>query len=341
MKRIVNCALLVVFLMVGAYPWESSAQERRYITIGTGGGTGVYFVVGNAICRQVHREAAEGRRQGRKHGIRCAAPSSAGSIYNIGQISEGEFDFGIAQSDWQYHSYYGTSSRVVHYPELRSVFSVHAEPYQIVVARDAQIQSFRDLAGHRFNIGNPGSGHRSTTDVLMAVYQMSRQDFAQVTELTSTEHSNALCDGRIDAFAFTVGVPNAGVAIATDGCEARIISLNTQVEHNLITNTPYYAVATIPQGSYRTTVEDVRTFGVVATLVTSSRVPPTVVYEVVRAVFENIDDFRRLHPAFANLEPYHMTQDGLSAPMHAGAVRYYRENRWFVPDCCQGGQDAP
>lgn len=334
MRKIVRYALLVALLVVGAHSWEASAQERRqYITIGTGGGTGVYFVVGNAICRMVHKEAAEGRKQGRKHGIRCAAPSSAGSIYNIGQLSEGELDFGVAQSDWQYHSYYGTSSRVVHYPELRSVFSIHAEPYQVVVARDAQIQSFRDLAGHRFNIGNPGSGQRSTTEVLMAAYQMGRQDFAQVTELTSTEHSNALCDGRIDAFAFTVGVPNAGVAVATDGCGARIINLDTQVEHSLVAGTPYYAMVTIPEGSYRTTVEDVRTFGVVATLVTSSRVSPALVYEVVRAVFENIDDFRRLHPAFRGLEPHHMTQDGLSAPMHAGAVSYYRENSWFASDC--------
>lgn len=333
MNRGVQYSVFAVLLVSMLFSSGAKAQGRQYITIGTGGPTGVYFVVGNAICRMVHKEAAEGRAQGRRHGIRCAAPSSAGSTYNIGQVSEGELDFGVAQSDWQYHSYYDTSSRVIHYPGLRSVFSIHPEPYQVIVHRDAQIQSFRELAGYRFNIGNPGSGQRGTTEILMAAYRMGIGDFAQTTELSSTEHSNALCDGRIDAFAFTVGVPNAGVAVATEGCGARIISLDTSVERALVANTPYYAAVTIPRGTYTTTDEDVYTFGVLATLVTSSEVLPSVVYEVVRAVFENIEDFRRLHPAFRNLDPYYMTQDGLSAPLHVGALRYYHENKWFVPDC--------
>jgi len=305
---------------------DAAAQERRFIAIGTGGPTGVYFVTGNAICRMVHKEAAEGRSAGRKHGIRCSAPSTGGSTYNIGQITEGELDFGVAQSDWQYHSYHGTKpDNVVPNPNLRAVFSVHPEPYQVIVAGDSDIQSFEDLKGKRFNIGNPGSGQRGTTEVLMDAYGMTVDDFALATELTSTEQSKALCDGNIDAYGYTVGVPNAGVAVATDGCGARIINLNGPVEQELVAKTPYYAFATIPAGTYATTDSDVTTFGVKATFVTDARVDADIVYEVVRAVFENIDDFRRLHPAFANLDPASMMKDGLSAPLHEGAKRYYVE----------------
>ncbi len=308
----------------------AEAQKKQFIAIGTGGPTGVYFVTGNAICRMIHKEAAEGRKAGRKHGIRCAAPSSGGSTYNIGQIKEGELEFGVAQSDWQYHAHNESNpDKVVPYSKLRAVFSVHPEPYQLIVAQGSGIQSFKDLKGKRVNIGNPGSGQRGTTEVLMEAHGLSTSDFALATELTSTEQAKALCDGKIDAIGYTVGVPNSGVAVATDGCDAEIVNLNTSVEEGLVEKFPYYAFSTIPKGTYKTSTADVTTFGVKATFVTSADVSDDLVYEVVRAVFENLDDFRKLHPAFANLKPEEMIQDGLTAPLHPGAEKFYKEQGWM------------
>ncbi len=308
---------------------DALAQERRFIAIGTGGPTGVYFVVGNAVCRMVHKEAAEGR-EGRKSGIRCAAPSTAGSVYNINNIQARELDFGVAQSDWQYHAYNGSDrfadNRVDH---LRAVFSVHPEPLHIIVGANSGINSWDDLKGKRVNIGNPGSGQRGTTDFLLKAHGMEKSDFSLATELTSSEQSSALCDGNIDAYIYTVGVPNAGVSVATDGCGARIVNFTTDVAKGLVDDRPYYAWATIPKGTYKTTDADVTTFGVMATFVTNVHTPDDVVYEVVRAVFENLDDFKRLHPAFADLDPAKMITDGLSAPLHDGAVRYYKEKGWM------------
>jgi TRAP transporter TAXI family solute receptor len=300
--------------------------QKTFISIGTGGPTGVYFVVGNSVCRMVHKEAAEGRKTGRKHGIRCSAPSTAGSTYNIGNIKAGELDFGVAQSDWQYHAYNGTSKfKGKQVGNLRAVFSVHPEPFHIIVGKGSGIKKWGDLKGKRVNIGNPGSGQRGTMEVLMKAHGTSPSDFKIATELTSTEQSKALCDGKIDAYGYTVGVPNAGVAMATDGCDAMIINLKSSVEKKLVNENPYYAFATIPKGTYKTSKKKVTTFGVMATFVTSADVPDQVVYEVTRAVFENLDDFRKLHPAFANLDPKKMVSDGLSAPLHDGAMKYYRE----------------
>ena len=304
---------------------QASAAEKRFITIGTGGPTGVYFVVGNAICRMIHKEAAEGRKKGRKHGIRCSAPSSNGSTYNIAQISEDEFDFGVAQSDWQYHSYKGSSDKVTHNKELRSVFSIHPEPYQLIARSDSGIKKWKDMKGKRFNMGNPGSGQHATTELLMELYKTPKSYFSLVTEMTSTEHSKALCDGKIDAYGYVVGVPNAGVSVATDGCGAKIVSLDTDVEAGLIKKFPFYGSVTIPKGVYKSTTEAVKTFGGYATLVSSSKVPNDVVYELVRAVMENLDDFKALHPAFQLLTPKGMLKNGNSAPVHEGAARYYRE----------------
>jgi uncharacterized protein len=315
------------YMGAGASPAEAA---KKFISIGTGGPTGVYFVVGQSVCRMVHKEAAEGRKQGRKHGIRCSAPSTGGSTYNISNIEAGELDFGVAQSDWQYHAYNGSSKfEGKPFKKLRAVFSVHPEPYHIIVAGNSDIKSWNDLKGKAFNIGNPGSGQRGTTEVLMAAYGTKMSDFKVATELTSTEQSNALCDGKIEAYGYTVGVPNAGVAVATDGCGAKIINLNTDIEKKLVDANPFYAFATIPKGTYKTTDSDVTTFGVMATFVTSADVPDDVVYEVTRAVFENLDDFRGLHPAFKNLDPKTMIKDALSAPLHPGAAKYYKEKGWM------------
>ena len=328
-KNIALGAAAVGAITLASFISPSMASERTFISIGTGGPTGVYFVVGNSVCRMVHKEAAEGRKSGRKHGIRCAAPSTGGSNYNIGQIGAGELDFGVAQSDWQFHASNGSSKwKGKKQSKLRAVFSVHPEPFHIIVGKNSGITSWGDLKGKRVNIGNPGSGQRGTMEVLMAAHGISASDFKIATELTSSEQSKALCDGKIDAYGYTVGVPNAGVAIATDGCGAKIINLNSKVEAGLVNSNPFYAFATIKKGTYQTTTKDVTTFGVKATFVSSTDTSEDVVYEVVRAVFENLDSYRKLHPAFAHLSPKQMISDGLSAPLHDGALRYYKEKGW-------------
>ena len=333
MKKLLLASVALAFgvaaMAMGTQPAE--AAKKTFIAIGTGGPTGVYFVTGNAICRMVHKAAAEGRSSGRKHGIRCSAPSTGGSTYNIGQIREGELDFGVAQSDWQYHAFNGSSKFEGNaFKKLRAVFSVHPEPIQIIVGEGADIDGWEDLKGKKVNIGNPGSGQRGTADMLIKEAGWTKADFALAAELTSTEQSKALCDGKIDAIFYTVGVPNAGVAVATDGCGAKIANFDGLLAKKMVTmDKPYYAWATIPKGTYKTTDADVKTWGVKATFVTSADVSDDVVYEVVRAVFENIDDFRALHKAFQNLDPKTMIKDGLSAPLHPGAIKYYKEKGWM------------
>jgi TRAP transporter TAXI family solute receptor len=295
--------LLIAFISFPLFISGVSAAE--FISIGTGGPTGVYFVVGNSVCRMVHKEAAEGRKSGRKHGLRCAAPSTGGSNYNIGQIKEGELQFGVAQSDWQFHAYNGSSKwEGKKFDNLRAVFSVHPEPFQLIASSSSGISSWNDLKGKIVNIGNPGSGQRGTMEVLMKAKGTSIDDFKQATELTSSEQVGALCDGKVDAIAYTVGVPNGAIGQAIDGCGAHFVNLNSDVEKKLVNDNPFYAFANIPAGTfYKEQKQDAVTFGVMATFVSSADVSEEVVYEVVRAVFENLDDFKKLHPAFTNLDP--------------------------------------
>ncbi len=299
-------------------------SAETFITIGTGGVTGVYYPTGGAICRLVNKMRKE-------TGIRCSVESTGGSIYNLNTIREGELEFGVAQSDWQYHAYHGTSKFKDKGPfkDLRAVFSVHPEPFTLVARADSGIKSFQDLKGKRVNIGNPGSGQRGTMEVLMKEMGWTTKDFALATELKASEQSAALCDNQIDAMVYTVGHPSGSIQEATTSCDAVLVNVEGPAVDKLVKENSFYRYATIPGGMYRGNPNDVHTFGVGATFVTSAKVPDKVVYTVVKAVFDNFDDFKKLHPAFAHLDPKQMIKDGLSAPLHPGAVKYYKERGWL------------
>lgn len=305
---------------LGAASTSVAAQEQRFVTIGTGGVTGVYYPAGGAICRLVNMDRKE-------HGIRCSVESTGGSVYNLNAIRQGELDLAVAQSDWQYHAYNGTSQfeNAGANENLRAVFSLHPEPFTVVASKSSGIKNFEDLEGKRVSVGNPGSGQRATAEVLMDEMGWTLDNFALAAEIKAAEQSQALCDGNIDAFFYTVGHPSGAIKEATTSCDSVIVSVDNEATETLINDNPYYRKAVIPGGMYRGSDEDVTTFGVAATFVSSTDVPEKVVYEVVKAVFENFDNFKRLHPAFGILEKEEMASDALSAPLHPGAEKYYRE----------------
>jgi uncharacterized protein len=315
----VALALLAGATLAAGQP--APAQDQKFITIGTGGITGVYYPTGGAICRLVSRERE-------RHGIRCSVESTGGSVYNVETMRAGELDMAIVQSDLQYKAFKGEGEDFHDqgaFDGLRALFSVHAEPFTVVARADSGIAAFDDLKGKRVNVGNPGSGQRSTMEVLMAAKGWTMKDFALVSELKSAEQAQALCDGKIDAMVFTVGHPSGSIQEATTSCAAKLVPVTGPEVDQLVAQHPYYATATIPGGMYPGNDQAVETFGVRATLVTRADVPEDVVYEVTKAVFEHLDEFKKLHPAFAALQKQEMVAQALSAPLHPGAAKYYKE----------------
>ncbi|WMC11979.1 TAXI family TRAP transporter solute-binding subunit [Oceanimonas pelagia] len=319
-KKTISGAAAIMSLGLGAGVPGAMAAEQSFITIGTGGVTGVYYPTGGAICRLVNQGRAE-------HGIRCSVESTGGSPYNLNSLRSGELEVGIAQSDLEYQALKGEGSFAEQgaFDDLRAIFALHGEAVTIVARKDANIKTFEDLKGKRVNIGNPGSGQRDTMEVLMQAYGWTQSDFSLVSELRPAEHGQALCDNRIDAFVYVVGHPNGSIKEATTACEANLVTVQGEVIDKLLADKAYYRHITIPGGEYAGADEDVHTFGVGANLVTSAKVPDEQVYQLTKAVFDNFDQFVRLHPAFANLKKEEMVKDGLSAPLHPGALKYYKE----------------
>lgn len=315
--------LLLTSVLCSAIAFTASAQEQKFVTIGTGGQTGVYYVVGQSICKLVNRGIKD-------HGIKCNAPSTGGSVANINAINAGEQDMGVAQSDVQYKAYKGEGKfegKAI--DKLRAVFSVHAEPFTMVARKDAGIKTFDDIKGKKVNIGNPGSGTRATMEVTMDAKGLTNKDLALASELKAAEMAAALCDNNLDAITYVVGHPSGAIKEASTSCDSVLVDVSGEAIDKLIADNPYYAKAVIPGGMYKGTDNDTNTYGVAATFVSSTNTDAETIYQVVKAVFENFDRFKKLHPAFANLKKEDMIKNALSAPLHDGAAKYYKEQGWL------------
>ena len=316
---------LAIAAIAGATLISTSVMaQNTNIVIGTGGQTGVYYQVGGAICRLVNKGTPS-------HHINCTH-TTGGSVTNINALRTGDIDLGVAQSDWQFNAYNGTTPDKFPqgaFKDLRAVFSVHPEPFTVVARSDSGIKTFDDLKGKKVNVGNPGSGSRGTMEIIMEKMGWTMDDFAIASELKSSEQAAALCDGKVDAIIFTAGHPNASIKEATTSCDAIIVPVNNAAAKELVAEHEYYAMTAIPGGMYTGTDTDTVTFGVAATFVSSTKTDNETVYQIVKAVFENFKRFKKMHPAFAHLKESDMIIKNLSAPLHEGAARYYKEKGWM------------
>lgn len=294
--------------------------KATFITIGAGGITGVYYPTGIAIAKMVNRNKKE-------HKTSAIVESTGGSVFNINAIMAGDVEFGVVQSDRQFQAMNGIAEWRDSGPQtkLRAVFSIYPEAVTLVAASDTGIKHIRDLKGKHVNIGNPGSGNRQNAiDALSAVNIDYKEDIT-ASSSKAMDAAEMLQQYKIDAFFYTVDHPSDAIKEATSEERKVRIADITDIE-KLLQTFPYYTKTTIPTKLYpgATNKIDIQTFGVKATLVTSAVVPDDVVYTLTKAVFENFEDFKKLHPAFSTLSKESMLT-GLSAPIHPGAMKYYKE----------------
>jgi len=323
MRKLLFTALLALFILVTTNNSDAGFRSRasdKFITIGTGSITGVYYPAGGAICRLVNR----GRRN---HGIRCTVESTAGSIDNIMALRSGQFDIAVAQSDWQHHAVKGTDAFEQYGPmeKMRSIFSLHSEPLTLVVRDKSDIKTFDDLKGKVVNLGEKGSGMRATMEFVMQRLGWTTANFKKVAKIPASSQARALCDGEIDVMIYTAGHPNGAVQEVTNTCDARIIPVNGKAIDKIVKDNPFYTYTYIPGGMYIGNNEDIKTIGVKATFVTTKDLDDEIVYQVTKSVFNNFDKFRMLHPVFTILDKESLVTEGNTATIHSGAQKYFKE----------------
>jgi len=310
-------AALIATFGVPAMP----AKAAQDLLVGGGAVTGVYYQVALHVCNLVNKYS-DGK-------YNCVGRPALGSVFNINAVNRGLLDFGVAQSDTNWQAANGSADwEGEPVAALRSVFSVHPETVLLVTRDDAGISSVDDLKGHVVNIGNPGSGQRGNAEDVLRLYGISVDSDIDAQGLQQNEASRALVDKKIDAFFYTVGNPAAAIEEPANSTDIDIISINSQAVLDFIADKPYYVMTTLPPGTYKGVDEPVETYAVKATVVASEALGEEVVYDVVKIVFEHLDELKAAHAAFSNLTPEEMLL-GLSAPLHPGAERYYHEQGWM------------
>jgi uncharacterized protein len=335
MKKACLPVLAVIFglaMVLGCAPEEKAKTEEQaagggratttFITIGTGGVTGVYYPTGAAIARMVNQKRAQ-------YGIRAAVESTAGSVFNVNAVLAGDLEFGLVQSDRQYQAVNGLAEweQKGRQEDLRAVFSIHQESVTLIAAVDAGIAKIEDLRGKRVNIGDPGSGERRNAIEALAAAGIDYNSDLMAESVKTAEAPGLLQEGRIDAFFYTVGHPCGAIKEAAAGArKVRLVAVSGPGINRLIAGHAYYAKTAIRVAFYPELQNDsdVQTFGMKATLVTSARVPDEAVYAITKEVFDNFEEFKQLYPAYAVLTKTGMLED-LSAPLHPGAMKYYKK----------------
>ena len=318
MKRVAAVLMTTVFVLASV---AASYAAPRYVTMGTGGVTGVYYPTGGAISKLVNT-----KRQ--QYNLRMTVESTGGSVFNVNALMNGDIEMGVVQSDIQWQAFNGKGEwDGKPQTKLRAMFSIHPEAVTILSAAEKNIKSVADMKGKIVNIGAPGTGQRVNALDLFQTAGINAEKEITTEGLKPAEAAGMLQDGRIDAYFYTVGHPNGSIKEAVAGArKVAFVPVSDELVKKLVAAQPYYAPALIPVGQYPGVVnkEDVPTFGVKATICTSADVPDDVVYAVTKEVFENVDELRKLHPALDVLTKENMLQ-GLSATLHPGAAKYFKE----------------
>lgn len=315
----VACGFTTLAVMEAAC---SQVMDRPDVVIGTAGPTGIYYPLGSSICRLFNLDTP-------RHGLRCSEEPSAGSVANIESLRSGRIDIGIVQSDVLAAAAAGQGPFVSRGPDtkLRILFAGYDE--MLTVVARLGIRTVAELRGKRINIGDPGSRQRANMDRVLAALGLTRSDFVEVRELPAAEQNCVFCANELDAIVYSVAHPNGLIEDVARTCRGGLVAVSGPGIDAMLSEYPQYERAVIPGGTYSGNPADVRTLGVRAVVVTTTRMSDTKAYEITKAVFDNFDDFRRLHPAFETLSVADVVRATGRAPVHAGAARYYRERGWL------------
>jgi len=313
----VAATLIAGFASIGA---AQASDDQETVTIATGRVGGLYHPVGGAICKLADENLAE-------HGVSCTVDITGGSIPNIKDLRKGNVDLALVQSDLQQDAFAGRGpfEHLGPFENLRSMFALYVEHFTIVARDDKDIETFEDLKGKRVYVGGTASSRRDAMDVLMDAHGWTGEEVTGVSEFEGANLAEALCDDEFDAFVYTIGHPNPTVREATALCDAKLVKVSGSIIEKLNRENPFYVGSVIPGRTYKNNPRDVQTLGVVATLVTTAKVPPDVIYQITKAYFENLELLQALSPLFLSLTKEQMVATGLAAPIHEGALKYFSE----------------
>jgi uncharacterized protein len=329
MKQILKNSTL--FLALTIFVFSLPAKSVEFFTIGSGASSDINFELSNAICKMVAKQPSlESGTGTSEKSYRCTAPATSGSLFNLAQVQSGNFQFAFARSDEVYTAYNEIKSEQIKpFKEIRSIFSTTPTAFQLITKKNSDIKDWKSLKGKIVRIGKEGTSDRQAFDYLIEANRVNKSFFSSTIETSNSFASEDICKKKIDAFGFVGTIPEANIEKAASECGAHVLDLTNLNINRVFKNASFYSKISIPKGTYKNNDKDIVTFGFINNLITHEKVSDEIVYNLVKSIFDNFPNFKKENPLFNNLKIQQMIKSGLSAPLHPGAIRYYKEKGWM------------
>ncbi|MCO6186263.1 TAXI family TRAP transporter solute-binding subunit [Rhizobium sp. L1K21] len=309
----------------------AQAQDIQFFTIGTGGTGATYYPVGGVIANAISkppgsRPCDEGGSCG-VDGLIASAVSSRGSVDNINAIVSGLRNSGFAQSDVAYWAYSGTGTMEGKPPaeDLRAIAALFPEHIHLVASAESGINSVADLKGKRVSLDEPGSGTYVDAKLILEAAGLSESDI-EVEALKPDASSDALRNGKLDAFFFVGGYPTGAIVELASSAPIKLVPIDGASAEALTSKYNFFSVSDIPGGTYEGVDGDVSTVAVGAQWLTSAKADDTLIYNITKALWnENTRKLLDGGHAKGKVITLDSALDGLGVPLHAGAEKFYKE----------------
>lgn len=308
----------------------TSAQDLKFFTIGTGGTAYTYYPVGGVIANAISkppgsRECDAGGSCG-VEGLIASAVSSRGSVDNVNAIISGLRNSGFAQSDVAYWAYTGTGTMEGKEPaeDLRTIAALFEEHIHLVALADSGINTVADLKAKRVSLDEPGSGTYVDANLILEANGLALEDVT-AEALKGGAASEALRNGKIDAFFVVAGYPTGSLVELASAAEIKLVPIDGAGADALVEKYGFFAASDIPEGAYEG-VGTTATVAVGAQWFTSTKEDDDLIYEITKALWN--DNSRKLldvgHAKGKTITP-DSALNGVGVPLHAGAERFYKE----------------
>lgn len=315
MKRIkagVGIAIASV-LVLSTAAWAAP----KFISIATGGTGGAYFPIGAGLADIINKKLT---------GYNASAEVTAASKVNCIMVNDGKSDIALVLGDTLSYGYKGEKLGGFSKPltNLRVIANIYANTIQIVARKDSGVTKLADLKGKKVSVGAPGSGTEINARQIFAAAKMSYHDFGRTDYLSFSESADQMKNRAIDVTLMSSGLPNPGIMDIATSQEITIVPIEGHLLQVLDKETPFFVPAVIPKGTYKGQDHDVSSVGIPNFLIVRGDLDENTVYEITKAMFENLDRLVQAHAAAKGIKLENAAK-GLPVPLHPGAAKYYRE----------------
>jgi TRAP transporter TAXI family solute receptor len=297
-------------LGVGAIP----ANAQEFINVLTGGTSGVYYPLGVALSEIYGKNI---------NGVRTQVQVTKASVENLNLLQQGKGEIAFALGDSVKAAAEGDTSAGFSkkLDKLRAIAAIYPNYVQVVASQESGIKSFADLKGKSLSVGAPKSGTELNARAIFGALGMSYDDLGKTEYLPFGESVELIKNRQLDATLQSAGLGVASIKDLATSVPITVVEVPADVIAKV--GVPYQA-ATIPAGTYTGQDTPVSTAAVQNFLVTRADANDDLVYEMTKAMFENLPEMAAAHAAARSIKVEDAAK-GSPVPLHPGAVRYYKE----------------